>query len=100
MWRRLTGRELPYVGCCHEHDYAYYSGGTWADRREADRQLRLCVAGQGYAAWAWVMWVAVRIFGSPWLPTPWGKNYIWGFGLPRWINRIWSRAVPEELDHV
>ena len=96
IWRWLTGKELSYVGCCDEHDYAYLSGGSWRDRVEADRRLRLCVIAEGRPVWwAWSMWLAVRIFGSPWAPTPWGSEYRWGIELERWLHRVWSRAIPE-----
>lgn len=77
IWRRLTGRALPWADACIEHDRAYWRGGTAEERREADRWLMAEVAVSGHPVWAFLMWCAVRIGGVPWLPTPWR----WGFGF-------------------
>lgn len=36
-------REKTFFSCCYVHDFAYWSGGTWSDRRRADNNLRQCV---------------------------------------------------------
>ena len=36
-------REEKFFSCCFVHDFAYWSGGTWSDRRKADRNLWSCV---------------------------------------------------------
>ncbi len=63
-------------GCCVEHDRAYWRGGTRRQRREADIELMRCVAAKGHPWIAMIMYIGVRIGGTPWLPTPWR----WGFG--------------------
>ena len=68
-----------YFDCCFEHDKAYYSGGSWTKRWKADKKLLKCVAakkGFEHKLIAPVMWVGVRAFGAPFLPTP----FRWGFG--------------------
>ncbi len=55
--------------CCYEHDFSYWTGGSYVDRKEADERLRQCVnymggpgdlfyrfvrpGGAGYYAKAW-----------------------------------------------
>jgi hypothetical protein len=83
----LAGHGPPWEGCCVAHDFAYWRGGTRADRRAADRQLRRCVVAkaQEYAfvgrclitAVAWIMWVGVRLGGGPYLPVHWRWGYGW-----------------------
>lgn len=73
------GRPLRQVQCCIDHDEAYWYGGSYAQRKAADVKLRECVKSVGergfdrvvYTAVAWIMYYAVRVGGSPKLPTPW-----------------------------
>ncbi len=37
-----------WVECCIEHDFAYWCGGPYEERVEADRVLGACVAEKGY----------------------------------------------------
>lgn len=77
LHKKLFGREIACTYCCDEHDLAYYEGGTAQDRKLADIRLRLCVQTAGnFSGWrgpprrvwrfclAWVMYGAVRAFGS------------------------------------
>ena len=49
-WGRIcnifSGHGCPEANCdcCNQHDEAYYSGGTWADKAAADKALGECVA--------------------------------------------------------
>lgn len=68
-----------YRECCDRHDRDYYRGGTAEERKESDKRLYRCVRGK--KGWqnelaAPVMYVGVRMFGVPLLPTP----FRWGFG--------------------
>ncbi len=68
-----------YIDCCYEHDKSYFVGGSWKTRWRADKKLYKCVAakeGFKHKLIAPVMWSGVRIFGAPFLPTP----FRWGFG--------------------
>ena len=74
----LKQREL-WLVCCTEHDYAYWKGGTEAERIAADERLRECVAALGEPKIAKVMLSGVRAGGSPYLPTPFRWGYGWSY---------------------
>ena len=61
---------------CVVHDYAYWKGGTWKERRNADRKLRDGISRKGKPVIAQLVYLGVRVGGTPLLPTPWR----WGFG--------------------
>ena len=65
-----------WLHCCEEHDRKYWRGGVKAERRNADRALRACVAAEGYPATAKVMLAGTRAGGTPYLPT----RFRWGYG--------------------
>lgn len=65
-----------WLSCCTAHDYAYWQGGTYAQRLQADKQLRQCVAQVGQQHIAYLMLAGVRVGGSPYLPT----SFRWGYG--------------------
>ena len=73
----LAQSEL-WLECCHAHDYAYWKGGTYSERLEADEALERCVAGVGEEAVAKLMLAGVRVGGSPYFPT----TFRWGYGWP------------------
>lgn len=73
----LAQKEL-WLECCHAHDYAYWQGGTYSERLEADEALERCVAGVGEEEIARLMLAGVRVGGSPYFPTP----FRWGYGWP------------------
>jgi len=59
-----------YRKCCDSHDLAYFNSRGWRARLRADNRLFECVAKIGftYSIVAPVMWLGVRLFGSPWFP--------------------------------
>ena len=67
-----------WINCCIRHDLAYWKGGTYAERLEADQALETCVADVGEPEIAQLMLAGVRVGGSPYFPT----TYRWGFGWP------------------
>lgn len=67
-----------WLQCCHQHDLAYWKGGTYEERLAADRALRSCVSQVGEPAIAALMLAGVRIGGTPYLPT----RFRWGYGWP------------------
>jgi hypothetical protein len=102
------GDRPPWEGCCVAHDRLYHEGGasgldaraSFAARRVADEQLRLCVIKTGedrldalsadyklsrdevfrlYRTIADVMYRAVRFGGGPCS----GLSWRWGFGWPQ-----------------
>lgn len=74
--------EWSWRQCCDAHDVAY---GALMDRATADWDLATCVAGSGaplaFLA-AFVMWVALRIFGLPFY-RGWIKPSVLAFLRPR-----------------
>ena len=71
-----------YRDCCVEHDKAYFAGGSWTNRWQADKKLFKCVAskrGFEHKIIAPLMWLGVRAGGVSWLPT----SFRWGFGRVR-----------------
>lgn len=67
-----------WLECCEAHDYAYWKGGTFAERVTADEVLRQCVAEVGEPEIALLMLTGVRVGGTPFLPT----RFRWGYGWP------------------
>ncbi len=79
-----------WLHCCTEHDRAYWQGGTYNQRLEADQQLRQCVHDAGAPFIAQLMVEGVRLGGSPFFPT----TYRWGYGWP-WL-RGYKPLTPDE----
>lgn len=73
----LTQQTL-WQDCCIAHDYAYWKGGTYDERVEADMALQRCVAALGETEIATLMLAGVRVGGSPFWPT----DFRWGYGWP------------------
>ncbi len=68
-----------WCACCFEHDIAYWRGGTEADRKNADEELRKCVLERTKdKALAETMYYGVRAGGHPVFPN-W---YRWAYGWP------------------
>ncbi len=67
-----------WLQCCYEHDLAYWKGGTFKQRYNADLELRQCVAKVGEPEIANLMLAGVRVGGTPFLPTP----FRWAYGWP------------------
>ena len=64
--------------CCTAHDYAYWQGGRYQERLNADKELHRCVAKVGKPNIAQLMLAAVRVGGSSYFPT----SFRWGYGWP------------------
>lgn len=71
----LFQKEL-WLNCCRTHDYAYWKGGTYQQRLDADKELDVCVSKVGEDVIAKVMLAGVRVGGSPYFPT----SFRWGYG--------------------
>ncbi len=67
-----------WIECCIRHDLAYWKGGTYDQRLEADQSLETCVSQAGEPEIAQLMLAGVRVGGSPYFPT----TYRWGYGWP------------------
>jgi len=67
-----------WLSCCTVHDLAYWQGGTYEQRLNADKALEVCVAEVGEPEIAVMMLAGVRVGGSPYWPT----SFRWGYGWP------------------
>jgi len=98
-WRKFFKKAPPWEGCCIAHDVAYWRGGFWYDRKQADLEMAACVKNQGHPIWAFLMYWAVRIGGVPWLPLPWRWGYGWKF-VGRYEKRPPSEKKLETIKQV
>ncbi|WP_296055389.1 hypothetical protein [uncultured Amphritea sp.] len=80
-----------WLSCCKEHDRAYWQGGTYQQRLNADNRLNECVAAVGKPNTALLMLAGVRVGGSPYFPT----TFRWGYGWP--YPRNYGELTEEEL---
>lgn len=92
-WRKFIHGLPPWENCCVKHDLAYWRGGFWKDRKEADRKLAACVRRHGHPVWATLMYIGVRLGGSPFWPLPWR----WGYGW-KYTARYEKRWLTEKLN--
>jgi len=72
--------------CCTDHDFAYWQGGTYEQRLQADLTLERCVTELGEPEIAKLMLAGVRAGGNPYLPT----SFRWGYGwkYPRFYKTL------------
>ncbi|MDH5392270.1 MAG: FAD-binding oxidoreductase [Gammaproteobacteria bacterium] len=89
-----SGQNDLWLNCCIEHDKYYWVGGTYEERLNADQRLKRCVARSGEPAIAMLMLAAVRIAGTPFLPT----SFRWGYGWP--VYRGYKALSAEEVEAV
>ena len=89
----LTQNDL-WLSCCVAHDRAYWKGGTYANRLEADKELRNCVANVGEPEIALLMLAGVRVGGTPFLPT----RFRWGYGWP--YPKSYRELTEQELSQI
>ena len=73
----ILQRDL-WLQCCTDHDFAYWKGGTYKERLQADIELKNCVWEVGEEEIALIMLAGVRVGGSPFFPT----KFRWGYGWP------------------
>jgi len=72
--------ENDWCSCCFEHDLLYWRGGTAAQRGQADRVLRDCVARKtGNETLATTMYEGVRLGGNPYFYSWYRWGYGWGY---------------------
>ena len=79
-----------WLSCCSTHDLAYWQGGTYKQRVDADQELKHCVEQVGELAIAALMLAGVRVGGTPYLPN----TFRWGYGWP--YLRGYKAVTPEE----
>ena len=83
-----------WLGCCRAHDYAYWQGGTYKERLDADLALQSCVAAVGEEEIALLMLAGVRVGGSPFFPT----TFRWGYGWS--YPKFYGELTAEELEQI
>ena len=86
--------QVHWKRCCTAHDLAYWQGGTYEQRLQADIALEQCVANIGEPEIAKLMLTGVRVGGSPYLPT----SFRWGYGWK--YPRLYKSLSSEELQLV
>jgi hypothetical protein len=86
-----------YYSCCYLHDFAYWAGGTAAERMSADQALRHCVREKsGSGVLARLMFWGVRMGGGPGHDT----TYRWGYGWPFPYREEYGPLSPDDLKQV
>ena len=83
-----------WLSCCTAHDFAYWKGGTYKQRVDADLALEACVRQVGEEEIALLMLAGVRVGGSPFFPT----KFRWGYGWS-W-PRFYGELNSEEMEQV
>ena len=83
-----------WLDCCVRHDIAYWKGGTYEERLDADLALEQCVAKAGEPEIAKLMLQGVRTGGNPFFLTP----YRWGYGWP--FGRGYKALASDEVEQV
>lgn len=89
-----TEQKELWLKCCVAHDFAYWKGGTFVDRKNADIALRECVTSVGKKEIALLMLAGVRVGGSPLYPT----TFRWGYGWP--YPKYYGELTTEEIAQV
>ncbi len=81
-WDIGDGEMVSLLPPCVDHDYAYWVGGTEADRLKADETLRDRVDALGGPGN--LMYWGVRIGGGrAWPVSPMPNRHHWGYGWPK-----------------
>lgn len=83
-----------WLACCINHDKAYWQGGTYEQRKDADAGMQACIKAVGEPEIAKIMLAGVRVGGSPYFPT----SYRWAYGWP--YLRGYKALSAEELKKV
>lgn len=83
-----------WLTCCTTHDHAYWQGGTYNQRVEADVALQQCVSALGEKEIALLMLTGVRVGGSPFFPT----KFRWGYGWP--YPKFYGKLSDQELEQI
>jgi len=88
------GQKKLWLACCQQHDFDYWKGGTYQDRLDSDKALKVCVAKVGQPEIALLMLAGVRVGGTPYLPT----KFRWGYGWS--YPRFYGELTKPELQQV
>lgn len=83
-----------WLNCCRAHDLAYWKGGTYKQRVDADNELKACVGKAGEPHIGIIMLVGVRVGGTPFFPT----TFRWGYGWK--YPRVYGELTAHELEQI
>jgi hypothetical protein len=83
-----------WAHCCFEHDLRYWFGGTKADKKFSDVQLRECVREVAGSFWANLMYRGVRLGAL----SPIKFKYVWGWAWSP--KRDKSKLTRSEVDYI
>ena len=86
-----------WLSCCVAHDKAYWMGGTFEQRKQADEELQSCVHKVGEETIARLMLAGVRVGGSPYWPTSFRWGYGWSYGRGYQALTEEERQVAEKM---
>lgn len=80
-----------WADCCFTHDLNYWIGGSEAQRKNADQELKSCVKITGETLGSFLMYIGVRIGGHPG-----NASYAWGYGWTQ--DRKYSLLSEDEKE--
>lgn len=89
----VSQKEL-WLECCTAHDLAYWQGGSYSERMNADLELHECVNKVGEEEIALLMLAGVRVGGSPFFPTAFRWGYGWSY------PKFYGELTDQELQQV
>lgn len=76
----VPSKGYDFLECCVKHDFAYWQGGTFEQKSEADLVFKACISERSTPEIGDIYYGAVRIGGGPQFDT----SFRWGYG---WISR-------------
>ena len=83
--------DLDMYMVCLKHDWAYWAGGTSAERKTADLEFYRGILNRSKYPWlAPIRYYGVRIGGVSWLPF---RKWRWGYGWK------WPKAQATKPDN-
>jgi hypothetical protein len=88
-----------WCACCITHDKAYWQGGTFQQKRKADKQLRQCILQKtNNKLLADTMFAGVTVGGLPIFPMwyRWGYGWQYGRGFKK-LNQYEQHQVGNKL---
>jgi hypothetical protein len=78
--------------CCVAHDLAYWTGGTRAQRKQADQVLKQCIKDAQQPLIADPTYAGVRLGGGPYWPSTYRWGYGWDFFSGDRFSGSWLRG--------
>lgn len=82
-----------WVHCCQTHDLAYWAGGSFSERQDADLAFKKCLEDVGEKTLAFFGYLGLRLSGTALLPTP----FRWAYGWTG-VRGYWALTPEEKLE--